>query len=282
MTDLSQNIRKKYDQLTKTQKRIAEYLLQHSDQLAFTTLDELSLQIGVSTTSVLRFARAIGFHGYVDMQQSLQNNIIKKASLPERFNDAIHGTKQDQLVIDVFQNDINNIYATLSALSEEALAEAVSSIISAKNIYVLGARGSFSVAHYLVHRLSQIKKNVRLVDGIGLMYPEQLSSIQPDDICISFMLPRYAKTTANLLSWLKRHGIRIILFTKLDNNEVDSYGDIILPCAITGASYKNSLIALFCICNYFLAAVAVENQTESGDNIARTEELLTGFYLGSS
>lgn len=281
MPDFSMIIHNKYNDLTKTQKHVADYLLEHSEVLAFTTLDELAMQIDVSTTSVIRLARALGFSGYSDMQKSFQNHFIGSVSLPERFNDALHSTKQDQLLIDVFQNDINNIYATLSALPEKELSRTVKSIIDAEHIYVLGTRGFFSIAYYLVHRLSQVKENVRLVDGIGMMYPEQLASISPNDICISSLMPRYSKVTANLLSWLKRKGVKIILITKLGNTEVDSYGDIILPCQIKGASYKNSLVALLSICNYLLAAVAMQDQENARKTIERTEELLKGYYLGT-
>lgn len=280
MSNFSNKIRSKYDHLTKTQKFVADYLLEHSDALAFTTLDELALRIGVSTTSVIRLARTLGYNGYVDMQKSFQNQFLNNVSLLDRFNDALYSSKQDQLLIDVFQNDINNIYATLSSLSEDLLSDTINSLINAEHIYILGTRGSFSVAHYLMHRLSQIKRNVRLVDGLGLMYPEQLASIGSNDLCISFLLPRYSKVTSDLLFVIKNQGVKIILFTKLGNTEMNSYGDVILPCQIKGMSYKNSLIALFSICNYLLAAVAIKDKENARNTIERTEKLLNGYYLG--
>ena len=181
MSDFSQQIRDKYTQLTKIQRHIADYLLEHNNDLAFTKLDELSLNINVSTTSIIRFARALGYRGYSDMQESFQKKYVNNTSLPQRLDSAIGATKQDQLLLDVFQNDIDNIHATLTMLSETDLAEAVHSIIAAENVYILGTRGTFSVAHYLGYRLSQSMKNVRLADGMGMMYPEQVSSITPND-----------------------------------------------------------------------------------------------------
>lgn len=281
MSDFSQQIRDKYTQLTKIQRHIADYLLEHNNDLAFTKLDELSLNINVSTTSIIRFARALGYRGYSDMQESFQKKYVNNTSLPQRLDSAIGATKQDQLLLDVFQNDIDNIHATLTMLSETDLAEAVHSIIAAENVYILGTRGTFSVAHYLGYRLSQSMKNVRLADGMGMMYPEQVSSITPNDVCISFMFPRYTKITAQLLSWIKHRGAKIILFTKLGNTEVNSYGDILLPCQVKGVSYKNSLSSLFCICNYILAAVVVQDYDNASQSINRTEELIQGFFLGT-
>ena len=239
------NVRKLYGGLTNTQKQVADFMLEHPDVIAFKRLEELSMMIGVSTTSVIRFARSIGYKGYADMQQDIQQSIVGKASLPDRLIDAVKSTKQDQLLIDSFKRDIDNIASTLHLLSENDLAKAVSSIIAAQNIYVLGTRGNFSVAHYLGYRLSQIKRGVHLVSGLSMDYPEEIASIRRGDVCIAFLTPRYSRMTANLVAWMKKRGVMIILFTKEGSNEINLYGDIILPCRTDGISYKSSLIALF-------------------------------------
>ena len=175
----------------------------------------------------------------------------------------------------------DNIASTLHLLSENDLAKAVSSIIAAQNIYVLGTRGNFSVAHYLGYRLSQIKRGVHLVSGLSMDYPEEIASIRRGDVCIAFLTPRYSRMTANLVAWMKKRGVMIILFTKEGSSEINLYGDIILPCRTDGISYKSSLIALFAVCNYILAAVVPQNHDESMEVLAQTEELLgQGFFLG--
>lgn len=281
MSDFFDNVRKLYGGLTNTQKQVADFILEHPDVIAFKRLEELAMMIGVSTTSVIRFARSVGYKGYADMQQDIQQSIVGKASLPDRLIDAVKSTKQDQLLIDSFKRDIDNIASTLHLLSEDDLAKAVSSIIAAQNIYVLGTRGNFSVAHYLGYRLSQIKRVVHLVSGLSMDYPEEIASIRRGDVCIAFLTPRYSRMTANLVAWMKKRGVMIILFTKEGSSEINLYGDIILPCRTDGISYKSSLIALFAVCNYILAAVAPQNHDESMEVLAQTEELLgQGFFLG--
>lgn len=281
MTDFIGKTNQIYGSLTRTQKQVADYLLKHLDTVAFKKLDELSLEIGVSTTSVIRFARSLGYSGYADMQQDLQQSLIGKASLPERLNESIKNTKQDKLLIDTFQNDIDNIHATLMELSEEDLLKSVSAIVGAKSVYVLGNRGAFSVAHYLAYRLGQIKKGVRLIQGIGMMFPEEIINAGEGDICIAILTPRYTKMTASIISWLKKRKVLIILFTKQGSVEIEPYGDIILPSYTKGVSYKSSFVSLFCICNYLLAAVALQDHDNAMDVLAQTEEVLSGgYYLG--
>lgn len=281
MTDFQQQIRNAYEHLTNIQRTIADYFLEHLDTIPFKRLEELADLIGVSTTSVIRFTRSIGYQGYGDMQQELQQSILGKASLPERLKSSIQAEGDNHLLLRTFQTNVDNIQETLSVLSETVLSEAVSSIVQARNVYIIGIRGNFSVAHYLGYRLGQIKPGVHLVDGISMAYPEQVIGIQPEDICIAFLTPRYSKMTANLVSWIKRKGIKVILFTKAGNKEIHPYGDIILPCQTTGVSYKSSLTALFCVCNYLLAAVALQDHDHAMDTLANTEELLgQGFFLG--
>lgn len=281
MSDFFENIRKLYAGLTNTQKQVADFILDHPDAVAFKRLEELSMMIGVSTTSVIRFARSVGYKGYTDMQQDMQQSIVGKASLPDRLSDAVKSTKQDKLLIDAFQRDIDNITATLHLLSEYDLARTVSGIIAAQNIYVLGTRGNFSVAHYLGYRLGQIKRGVRLVSGLGMDYPEEISSVKRGDLCIAFLTPRYSRMTANLVAWMKQRGVTIVLFTKEGSCEISPYGDVILQCRTDGISYKSSLIALFAVCNYILAAVALQSHDEAMEMLAQTEELLgQGFFLG--
>ena len=154
-------------------------------------------------------------------------------------------------------------------------------ITCARTVYVLGVRGNFSVAHYLGYRLGQTKKGVRLIYGVAMDYPEEVVGAQVGDVCIAFLTPRYSKMTANLVSWLKHRGVKIILFTRQGSTEINPYGDIILPCKTDGISYKSSLVSLFCVCNYLLAAVALKDQENSMETIAQTEELLgQGFFLG--
>lgn len=109
MTDFQQQIRNAYDHLTNTQRTIADYFLEHLDTIPFKRLEELAELIGVSTTSVIRFTRSIGYQGYGDMQQELQQSMLGKASLPERLKSSIQSEGDNHLLLRTFQTDVDNI-----------------------------------------------------------------------------------------------------------------------------------------------------------------------------
>lgn len=113
-----------------------------------------------------------------------------------------------------------------------------------------------------------------------MIFPEELVGSGSEDICIAFLFPRFSKTTANLIMWLRGMGARVILFTSQNYTPVQSYGDIIIPCRVKGISFKNSFTGPLCVINYLAAAVALENP-DSIATLQQAEEFLKkGYYLG--
>lgn len=282
MSEILQKVTEVFDNLTPSQKTVANFVIENINNIAFITLDDLAQKIGVSTTTVIRFARMLGYSGYSDMQMDIQSHIKGKVSLPERLSDAAHSAaKCNQLLIDTFNKNLSNINETLVNLSEEDLEEAISTIVSGKTIYVLGQRSSFALSHYMASRLAQIKKNVKLIQAIGMIYPEEIVSAEAGDVCIAYMFPRYSKIVANILLWLKKNGVKIILFTSPGYSYIETYGNIILPCSVKGISFKNSFVAPMCLSDYLVASIAFEDYTNAMNILSKTEDILSqGYYLG--
>lgn len=269
-----------YDSLTHSQKKVANYVEENYEDIAFSTLEELAAKIGVSTTTVIRFARELDYSGFSEMQDDIKKEIQTKGSLPDRLERAAGATDND-LLQQAFAMDITNISQTLAGLREEDLRSAIELISGAKNIYVLGMRSSFSLAHYMVSRLGEIKRNVHFIQSTGLIYPEEIVSAEPGDVCVAYVFPRYSKTGINILAWLRSRGVKVVLFTSSNNLPVRSYGDVCFNCATKSVSCKNSLTAPMCLTNYLVAELALKNYDEAHEVLSRTEEILsTGFYLG--
>ncbi len=280
MANFLQELNNRYDTFTRSQRLIAVYLADNLNDIAFCTLEELAERIGVSTTTVIRFCRALNYTGYSEMQKDIQSNIQTKVGLPQRLSNKKKHSG-NALLTDSFQNDINNIQQTLELQNNHDLQTVIDYISTARNVYVLGMRSSFSISYYMASRLSEIRENVRLIQSVGMLYPEEIVSAKPDDVCIAFLFPRYSKLSTTILSWLKNEGVKIILFTSLNYSVIQRYGDVILPCAISSVSYKNSYAAPLSLSNYLIAAIAQKNHEESRRMLEKTESILNqGFYLG--
>jgi len=280
MPNYSSKVTNTLSALTHSQKAVAVYVLENRESMAFATLDDAAMKIGVSTTTVIRFARALGYTGYSEMQKDIQSEMMDKASLPERITSAKGKVCQNKLLRETMNNDIANITETVAKLPEDALRATVKAIIQARRVHVLGMRSSFALAHYTASRLGQLRPNIHLVQSAGMIFPEELVGSSSEDICIAFLFPRFSKTTANLIMWLRTMGVRIVLFTSQSYHTVQSYGDIIIPCRVKGNSFKNSFAGPLCIINYLAAAVVLENPEAIGV-LQQTEEFLKkGYYLG--
>ena len=275
-------VNEKYNGMTHAQKTVANYVGEHPDDIAFCTLETLAAKINVSTTTVIRFARAMGYSGFSDMQDEVKREMQTKSTLPERLDDLISSRGGEDLTLQsCFATDMDNLSQTLSGLDPQELKKAVDMISGANRIYILGMRSSFSLAHYLTSRLGEIKRNVSFVQSTGMIYPEEVVSAGEGDVCIAYVFPRYSKTALNILAWMRSYGVKVILFTSMNDLPIRSYGDLCFNCAINSTSCKNSLTAPMCLTNYLVAELANQNYDEAHEVLSRTEELLsTGFYLG--
>ncbi|WP_418490738.1 MurR/RpiR family transcriptional regulator [Frisingicoccus sp.] len=280
MSDFLTNLNQHFDSFTHSQKLTANYLTDHMTEFAFSTLENLSEKINVSTTTIIRFSRVLGYKGFSEMQRDIQEELKQKESLPGRLAD-MPPISDNHLLRESFENDMKNIRKTLEVQKDDDLRAAIEIISGAKNIYVLGMRSSFAVAHYMASQLGEIKKHVNLIQSIGMIYPEEIVGTGEGDVCIAYLFPRYSKVAATMISWLREHGAKVVLITSMNYSAVSSYGDVILPCAISSVTYKNSFAAPLCLTNYLIAALTKQNYDEAKEVLSRTESILAqGYYLG--
>ncbi len=174
-------IKNRFESLSSSHKSVANYVLQNYNEIAFYTLGKLAKEIGVSTTTVIRFANELGFDGYSAMQATIQANIKAQMSLPERLENIKESKKQNGLLEDIFDNDIKNIKATLSLVNKKELQNVINLILNSNKIFVLGFKGSFSVAHFFWTILSQIKENAYLIHCTGNTFLKYIH-VKEDDV----------------------------------------------------------------------------------------------------
>ena len=282
MTGFSDRVNKMMADMTPSQQKAASYYLSESNEAALSTLEEAAGKIGVSTTSIIRFARLLGYSGFSEMQKDLQRNLLHKAGLPERLdqlqnNSAIKGG----MLLQSMQNDIDDITNTFASLDRATLQRTVELIGQAETVYILGLRSSFALAHYMMSRLAQIRPRVRLIQGDGMLFPEEFGGCGEKDLCIAFLFPRYSKTTSNLLLWLRQKKTPVILFTATQYDALKDHADYFLPCSISSLSFKNSFAAPISVINYLSAEVAISEQERAMETVTETERFLNmGYYLG--
>lgn len=275
MSNILALIEEKSADMTPSLKIVAKYMQNNIDDIAFDTLENVASKISVSTTSVIRFARFLGFDGFSTMQKDIQSGLQEHLRLPNRLENTIGKMKKDSLLMESYQNDINNINQTMKNISEETMTKAENLIIKASSISILGLRASFALAHYMYSRLSQIKSNAFLIQPISEMYIEDIAKLSSKDVCICYLFPRYTASCITLLKLLHKRKVPIVLITDQYNSYVKDYAAVILHCDVTGVSFKNTFAAPLALTNCLTASIANKNYKEAKTMLNELETLIT-------
>ena len=254
--DLFEQIRLSFPKMSKSHKLIASYILEKSEKAAYLTATKLGASVGVSESTVVRFAIEIGFSGYPDFQSELQKSLRSKLTAVQRIDvaDSLIGEKNIQH--SVISADISNLKASLLGLDDMSFDRAVETICSAKNIYIIGKRSSNMLADFMNHYFRYIFDNVHLVssNSTSEMF-EEIFRISDKDVLIAISYPRYSKRTKNAAEFAKKRGAKVIALTDSDLAPITAFADIKLFARSDMASFVDSLVAPLSIINALIVAL---------------------------
>ena len=259
---LISHIQSQYTRFSKGQKLIAQYILKNYDKVAFMTACKLGEAVGVSESTVVRFANALGYSGYPKLQDALQEVIknklttVQRVDMVKEFNDdsAIHKK--------IVKSDMDNIKDTLEEIDEKAFEEAANRILKAKRIYIVGMRSSFTISQYLGFYLGIILDSVHVIrTDMGDAF-EQVVKINEDDVLIAISFPRYSKKSYQIVSYAKEKGAHIVSLTDSPFAPVASFTDNLLLVKSNMVSFVDSLVPALSIANALIVSVGMKEKED--------------------
>ncbi len=255
--NLMEKIKNRYYRLSKSQKMIANYILNHYDKAAFMTASQLGETVEISESTVVRFANALGYSGYPKLQKALQELIKTKLTTVQRLELSNSQITQDSIIEDVIKSDIDSIQATINELNKEEFSKIVDLINKAKNIYIIGFRTSTVLAEFLGFYLNLILDNVRVVRyGVSDIY-EQLIHITNEDIVIGISFPRYSKKTTQMLEFVSEKDAQVIAITDSDLSPLIEYSDYKLIAYSNMVSFVDSLVVPLSLMNALIVSIGM-------------------------
>ena len=270
---LISDIQTQYTRLSKGQKLIAQYILNNYDKVAFMTACKLGETVGVSESTVVRFANALGYSGYPKLQAALQELIKNKLTTVQRVEMANDYSDENTILNKILKGDIDNIRETLEEIDGEAFQEAVSRLLKARKIYILGMRTSFVVAQYLGFYLGIILDNVHTVRmDMGDAF-EQIVRIGEDDVVIAFSFPRYSKKSFQLVKYAKEKGAYVISITDSLFAPIASESDNTLIVKSNMASFVDSLVPAMSVTNALAVAVGMKEKEDIKEHFDDLEQM---------
>lgn len=264
--DLMRVIQAKFPRLSKGQKLIGEYILKNYDKAAFMTAAKLGVAVGVSESTVVRFANELDFSGYPKLQKALQELIKNKLTTVQRLELSNDYVSDGDALRGVLKADMENIRATLEKINNNTFEQVLNSIFRAKHIYIIGLRSSTAVAEFLGFYLNIILQNVRIVSyGISDIF-EQMINVHEGDLVIGIGFPRYAAKTIDALDFAKGRGSDVVAITDSLLSPLATKADYTLIAQSNMASFVDSLVAPLSVVNALIIAVGMREK----ENIAKT------------
>ena len=260
---------------SKGQKRIANFILESYDKAAFMTASRLGKKVGVSESTVVRFAAELGYDGYPDMQKSLQKMIRNRLTSVQRIEVTNDRIGDQDLLAMVLQSDMEKIRLTLEELDRDAFDKAVDTIVSARKIYIIGVRSSAAIATFLSFYFNLIFDNVVKVSAnTASEVFENLLRVGEGDVVIGVSFPRYSSRTVQAMSFARDRKATTIAITDSEASPLAPICTYTLKARSDMASFVDSLVAPLSLVNALLVAVS----RKKNDDLAHTFETLEGIW----
>ena len=266
--------------MSKGHKKLAQYIAENYDKAAFMTASKLGEKVGVSESTVVRFATEMGFKGYPELQKELQQMIKSKLTAVQRMEVSSTLIGEHGAIQKVLTGDMELIRDTLENVSESEFSKAVETINNAKRIYILGVRSSAALASFLYFYFNPVFENVVLVDtsSASEMF-EQMFRIGEDDVCVAISFPRYSKQTINALRFINDRGTKIIALTDSADSPIAEYADTLLVAKSDMVSVVDSLVAPLSLINALIVAVTFSKRDEVYNNFNKLESIWDEYQV---
>ncbi len=274
MNDLMSKIQSNLSRFSKGQRLIAKYIIEHYDKAAFLTASKLGATVGVSESTVVRFATELGYGGYPQLQKALQEMIRNKLTAVQRMEVTSDRMGDQDILRTVLTSDIDKIRMTLNEIDRSSFEAVVEAILSANHIYILGVRSSAALSDFLGFYFNLLFDNVRLVhtNSVSEIF-EQLLRVGEGDVVLGVSFPRYSKRTLKALEFCKNSGATVIALTDSSLSPLSQTADYTLLAKSDMASFVDSLVAPLSVVNALIVAIGMRKQDEISKTFNRLEDI---------
>lgn len=280
--DLIDNIKEKFNSLSKGQKLIAEYLIANYDKAAFMTAASIGEMVGVSESTVVRFAITLGYNGYRELRKELHELIKTKLTTVQRLSMTDKFSSRENALKNVMEKDIENIQNTIEEIDYEEFEKAIELILNAKHVYILGLRSSSFLAGYLGFYLNFLVKDSNVIVAGPNDVFEQLLKVDSDDVIIGISYPRYSRRTLEALDFSKEKGCKIISITDSLISPAAKESHIALIASSDMLSFVDSLVASMSLINALIVAIGMKKSKDIKSTFEDLEKIWTSYNVYDS
>ncbi len=273
-TDIISYIREHKTDFSKRQRIIADYIMQNYDSAAYMTAAALAAAVGVSESTVVRFAAELGFDGYQKLQKRLQEVTRTQLTSIQRMDIASRRMHGDHILTAVLKSDVEKIENTLSEIDKSQFDGAVEALLQAKNIYITGVRSAAALAAFTGFYFNLLFENVRLINTTGMDdIFEQMLWVGEGDLVLGMSFPRYSKNTLKAMEYARKRGAAVVGITDSVHSPLVRLSDYCLIARSDMDSFVDSLVAPISVINALIVAVGMKKKNEIRSSFEQLETI---------
>ena len=272
MQDMIDRLNQSGKRLSKGHRKIAQYIVEHYEKAVFMTASKLGESVGVSESTVVRFASAMGYEGYPQLQRSLQELVSHRLTANQRFEMSTEIDPREALGV-VLKSDMQNLRATMEQMDAAVFEDVVNRLLSAKSIYVMGLRSAAPLAQFMGYYLNYIFDNVHLVSSGATDVFEEISKLKENDVLVGISFPRYSTRTLEAMRFAKRCGAQVVAITDGPMSPLADMADATLTARTDMASFVDSLAAPLSLINALLVALGLHRKDALKEHFRQLESI---------
>ncbi len=266
--------------MSKGQKAISAFIYDHYDQAVFMTAAKLGETVGVSESTVVRYAMYIGYNGYPEFQRDLEDWVQNKINSVQKIGAKYGKSTQSEILTSVLHADIEKLQDTIQKLDPAAFETAVDIILGAKNVYVMGVRSCEPLAEFLNFYLNMIRGNVTLLKTTSISETfEQMIRIDEQDAMIGISFPRYSMRTLKAMEFANDRNAKVITITDSVHSPMNLYSSCNLLARSDMVSIVDSLVAPLSVINALVVAMCLKRPEEVKKNLKNLEEAWNNYQV---
>lgn len=269
---------KENSSFSKGQKQIANFIVENYDKAAFMTACKLGKTVGVSESTVVRFAAELGYDGYPEMRKALQEMIRNRLTSVQRIEVSKELITNSNVLKDILTSDIEKLRTTLESVDQEQFDKAVDAILNAKRIYIVGMRSSTALADFMGFYMNFLLDNVRTIhDNVANEIYEQIMRIGENDVLIGLSFPRYSSRTIKAMRFAKSKGATVIGITDNETSPFREVADICLYAKSDMVSFVDSLVAPLSLINALVVSIGMHSREGLSNTFTSLEQLWSDY-----
>lgn len=278
--DAMSRINDKFNKMSKGHKKIATYIIDHYEQAAFMTAAKLGATVGISESTVVRFACALGYGGYPEFQEALADWVKNKLNSVQKIGAKYGTSTQSEVLTSVLNADMEKISDTIEHVDPNAFETAVDTILNAKNIYIIGIRSCDPLARFMHFYLNMIRGNVYLLGTTSTSEIfEQMIRIDEKDAIIGISFPRYSMRTLKAMEFANDRNAKVITITDSIHSPMCLYSSCNLLARSDMVSIVDSLVAPLSLINALVVALCLKRPDDVRRNLESLENVWDNYQV---